>query len=702
MTSTPTTPGAGVPDDHDPAAHESGQGTSEPEAAEPEQHGADADDPARAEDPAPAEEPVRADDDANADLAEDPTDDPADEGAAGDRPAGDAAADHTSAEDPVEESAADGAPAEDAAAERPAAEDAVVERPGAEDAPAEDTAPDGDRTQPDLEGPAASAPERHGGHVLLGGRYELGDVLGTGATFTVYEARSTEEAAAGEAWPLVVKVLHPHLVDDDFSRAALAREVTASSQVVHPGVVAVLATGEDDVAGAVVPWTVMRRFPGTLLSDEAAGGGLPWQTALAVVADLLDGLAAVHAAGLVHRDIAPRNVIVDGHEDGTYGVGLLDLGLTAPAGGEGDGSTVSGSIIGMSPEQAKGQPLDARSDLYAVGALTYYAITGHAPFERAAAQDVLRAHVEAPVPAVSARKPVVPGAVDRIVARAMAKNPARRYADAATMAGAIRSLLQSFDGPGGRAVAAVPSGDPTLDLAQIGSDPTEKLDQVGGGTLRVGQLTGQATGELGTDGRTTVVGAYVPGGDGTSTEVLPPVLGTAGGSRPPVVPTPGLAPAPEPPPRRGRVVALVVAAVLVLGGGGLAVAGLLNGDWAQPPAEEATREASQRPKPSPSPSESSTDPVVPVAPDPEPDTTVPSPSATPSATPSAPDPEPTPEPSEETTEEPTEEPTEDPTTEPTEGASEEPTADPSPADPGSDDGAGGGTGGDAGAEDDSP
>ncbi|MBL0885394.1 serine/threonine-protein kinase [Myceligenerans indicum] len=676
MTSTPKAPGQGVPDDHEPDGTwpETSDPEREQEAAAPDSEG-----------DAVVDGDAGPDTDAGPDVDADAGSDGGAQAEAGTDAGGEGEDDRaaeteaeTQADDVEPEPADEPEPEPADEPESAAGADAVSGAGGDPGTAAGGGAGNDDghagpgsegeaRTQPDLGGPQAE-PERHGGHVVLGGRYELGDVLGTGATFTVYEARSIGETDAPDSWPLVVKVLHPHLVDDEFSRSALRREVAASERIDHPGVVKVLATGEDDVAGAVVPWTVMRRFPGALLSDAAAGGGLPWQFALEAVADLLDGLAAVHDAGFVHRDIAPRNVMMDRREDGTYGVGLLDLGLTAAAGGPGDGETVSGSIIGMSPEQAKGQPLDARSDLYAVGALTYYAITGHAPFERAAAQDVLRAHVEAPVPAVSARKPAVPGPVDRIVARAMAKNSLRRYPDAAAMAAALRALLAELGGSGGAAVAAVPSGDPTLDLAQIGSDPTEKLDQVGGGTLKVGQLSDEVAGES----RTTVVGAYVPRGGVASTEVLPPAArGAAAGGRPPLGPPPLADPAEEQPVRRGRVVALVVALVLVLGGGGLALAGVLTNGWARDPAAAITRDASKRPKPEPSatPSESATEPAVPYVPEPDPEPSEPSPSATPSASPSA-----TPS---DATEEPTDAPTDEPSDAPTGDPSGEPTGDPS-------------------------
>ncbi|GAA1850337.1 serine/threonine-protein kinase [Myceligenerans crystallogenes] len=711
MTITPKTPGEGEADDHEPGAARS---SNEPAAADQDQPAGEGEDAAAPEPAGSTDEPAAgtAGDPGNADAGPTPSD--ADDDAAG-------AADDSAADEAA--SAADATPAEragdlgaddDSGADgdgNPGADGAPeADGPGADGADADDAdgpGADGDRTQLDLSG-ATAEPERHGGHVTLGGRYELGDVLGTGATFTVYEARPIEDGDDGE-WPLVVKVLHPHLVHDEFSRASLQREVEASERFDHPGVVKVLATGEDDVAGAVVPWTVMRRFPGRLLSEAAAGGGLPWQTALEIVADLLDGVGAVHDAGLVHRDIAPRNVMVLEREDGTYGVGLLDLGLTAPGGGDGDGETVSGSIIGMSPEQAKGQPLDLRSDLYAVGALLYYTITGHAPYERAAAQDVLRAHVEAPVPAPSARKPLVPGSVDRIVARAMAKNPVRRYPDAAGMAATIRSLIVPRDRTAG---LPLPPG-PTEDIARPG-EPTERLDQVGGGTLRVGQIADDAAGH----GRTTVVGAYVPSDEAGATETLAPVPPAPGeaartgairavspGERPPVLPGPVPGPPGEEKPRRGRVVALAVAGVLVLGAGGVALASLLDGLGGTPqPSVSITKMASTQPKPSPSSSPSPDEsgdvyepPVVPEVSEPSVSAT-PSVSPSPSSSPSLsmePTDEATPSvgPSDEATpsSEPTDGVTGEPSAEPTDGASEpagEPSSEPS--------GGGGGGSGDDG------
>jgi hypothetical protein len=535
--------------------------------------------------------------------------------------------------------------------------------------------------------------EEPGGHVVLGGTYVLGEIVGTGGTYTVYETtrlqrpgtdaapEATDEPSVVEP-PLLVKVLHPHLIDDDHARASLAREVAASEQLDHPGVSKVLDSGEDEVAGATVPWIVTRRLPGTLLSEVAAGDGLPWPDALAVVAGLLEALTAVHAAGLVHRDVGPRNVVVDRRDDGTWSVGLLDLGLTAPAGGDGDGEQVNGSAAYMSPEQAQGRPLDARSDLYSVGALAYFALTGHAPYVRPTPADVLRAHVEAPVPAPSARRAAVPVAVDRFVARAMAKNPVRRFASADAMGSSLAGLLGASWLP----AAVQTAGDATQALDQV--DDPDRTAVVG-----VGAAAAAATAALADDqaemGRTRQLGPAVAD--------LPDEAGADPGE------DPG---APEDEDRRGffarpwGIALLVVLGLLVAGG--LAFALWPSDDTTEAPAPAV----SSSPSPSPTRSASPTPSVAPVLPD-EPEsrptptptpTRTPSASPTPSATPTPsqepssapeptatqteePDPAPEPEPTEtETTEpEPEPEPTETETTEPEPEPTEAAPSDPAPA-----------------------
>ncbi|PFG43556.1 serine/threonine-protein kinase [Isoptericola jiangsuensis] len=565
------------------------------------------------------------------------------------------------------------------------------------------------------------------GHVVIGGRYVLGDILGTGGTYTVYEASrlapdadapdvdaADPDAAAGDEptpadggaadeAPLLVKVLHPHLVDDSMARAALAREIAASEQVDHPGVVKVLDSGEDEVAGATVPWILTRRLPGPLLSDLAAGTGLAWPTALAVVAGLLDALAAVHTAGLVHRDVGPRNVVVDQHDDGTMTVGLLDLGLTAPGGGDGDGELVTGSAAYMSPEQAQGRPLDARSDLYSAGALAYFALTGHAPYERATPSDVLRAHVEAPVPAPSARRAAVPTSVDRFVARAMAKNPARRFATAGAMLSSLTPLLGVGAASATTLTPDVPEptlpGEPTQTLDQIAeNDPhrTAALGMAAAAAAAGAVAAAAATGDQAELQRTRQLGAVPAEGAAAATAPLDSpvsdeaaatavgatavgatVAGAAAGAT-----LPDGADGADGTPGRGRLsrrsrILLVVLAVLVAAAATAAVFWPRQDVDDTPPVPPATHSPSPTPSRSTSPTPTVA-PVEPTTPTTRPtETATPSPSPTPSETPS-PTASPTPSPTPTETSEPTSTPTPTRTAEPEPTPTDTETAEPEP------------------------
>ncbi len=323
--------------------------------------------------------------------------------------------------------------------------------------------------------------------VVLGGRYVLGDVLGTGTSATVYEASelfavepATTDCPAAAPRQLAAKVLHAHIAQDPDTRAAFVREARAAARVQHPGLVTVLDVGEEDIADETVVWIIMALAPGITLAEVVASQGLGLSNALVITSRVLDALAAVHAAGLVHRDLSPGNVMVEltGSGDSARQVGavtVLDLGLAGALGppavvgaSPADGSPAAagspadvgapvdrlpGSEVGspqlvtgtpryMSPEQARGLKVDARGDVYAVGALLYLMLTGHAPYERSDPAAVLRAHVQAPVPVPSARADV-PHTVDRLVSRAMAKNPDLRFRSAAEMRAAVDAVLRS-------------------------------------------------------------------------------------------------------------------------------------------------------------------------------------------------------------------------------------------------------------------
>jgi len=277
------------------------------------------------------------------------------------------------------------------------------------------------------------------------GRFELDGLLGSGATASVYSAHDT---TTGET--VAIKVLHPRLSGTAAERDAFFAEAAAAARVDHPGVPAVLGHGVDEGGGEPRAWIATSRAPGRTLArlvDE--DGPLDPRAALALAARLLDALAAVHAAGLVHRDVAPGNVVVAG--DGA--VSLLDFGLAdAPgrsvvggdvlrSGAPGSDGGVIGSVNYLSPEQALGAPVDERGDLYQAAGLLHFALTGRPPFPRATTAQTMAAHVSAPPPVPSALDSRIPQAADEIVVRGLMKQPESRYASAAEMAAAVRAVL---------------------------------------------------------------------------------------------------------------------------------------------------------------------------------------------------------------------------------------------------------------------
>lgn len=287
------------------------------------------------------------------------------------------------------------------------------------------------------------------------GRFAITGLLGSGATASVYSARDARTEAT-----VAVKVLHPHLSRTGTERDAFFAEAAAAGRIAHPGVPAVLGHGIDDDGGEPRAWIATSLAPGrTLARLVDADGPLEPGAALSLTARLLDALAAVHAAGLVHRDVAPGNVVVA--DDGA--VSLLDFGLAdapgRPATGadvlrSGGGRTPDDGVIGsvnyLSPEQALGAAVDERGDLYQVAGLLHFALTGRPPFPRATTAQIMAAHVSAPPPVPSALDSRIPAAVDELVVRGLTKDPAARPASATAMAADVRALLGEADpAPGG-------------------------------------------------------------------------------------------------------------------------------------------------------------------------------------------------------------------------------------------------------------
>ena len=260
---------------------------------------------------------------------------------------------------------------------------------------------------------------------LLGGRYEVGGRIGTGG---MADVRRGVDVRLGR--DVAVKVLRADLARDPAFQERFKREAQAAASLNDPSIVSVYDTGADDDG---VPFIVMEHVQGRTLREvlQQEGRLLP-QRALEVTADICVALSVAHAAGIVHRDIKPGNVMLT--RDGQ--VKVMDFGI-ARAAADTSAMTMTAAVIGtaayLSPEQARGEHVDARSDVYSTGCVLYELVTGAPPFVGDSPVAVAYQHVrEDPTPP-SAYDDELPPEVDAVVLKAMAKNPANRYQSADEM-----------------------------------------------------------------------------------------------------------------------------------------------------------------------------------------------------------------------------------------------------------------------------
>jgi beta-lactam-binding protein with PASTA domain/predicted Ser/Thr protein kinase len=289
---------------------------------------------------------------------------------------------------------------------------------------------------------------------LLGERYELGEVIGHGGMAEVHRGRDVRLGR-----DVAIKLLRADLSRDPAFEGRFRREAQSAAALNSPSIVAVYDTGEADIKGAPTPYIVMEYIDGRTLREVlAAEGHLLPQRALEITAAVCLALEQAHAAGIVHRDIKPANVMVTPSGE----VKVMDFGIARALTTSAATMTQTAAVVGtahyLSPEQARGEHVDSRSDVYSTGCLLYELLTGAPPFSGESAVAVAYQHVrEDPTPP-SMVEPDVPTSVDAIVLVAMAKNPANRYATAALMRADIERAMS------GQAVHAVPvvRGDDTI------------------------------------------------------------------------------------------------------------------------------------------------------------------------------------------------------------------------------------------------
>jgi hypothetical protein len=270
---------------------------------------------------------------------------------------------------------------------------------------------------------------------LVGG-FRVGAVLGRGATGVVHLAED------GDGQLVALKLLAPELTHDERFRQRFLRESQAAATLVHPHVVRTLAAGED----AGVLYLAMAYVDGIDLRDLLLReGALDPERAVRLVRQIGDALDAAHASGLVHRDVKPGNVLVAAGPTGDHAY-VCDFGLARHVSSvgslTGDRGFV-GTIDYVAPEQIRGETLDARADVYALGCVLFECLAGERPFERDSELAVVYAHLNEAPSRVTEMRPELPPAFDEVIATALAKEPDDRYV---TAGGLGRAALDALHG----------------------------------------------------------------------------------------------------------------------------------------------------------------------------------------------------------------------------------------------------------------
>ncbi|MFJ8147597.1 protein kinase [Streptomyces sp. NPDC096094] len=316
---------------------------------------------------------------------------------------------------------------------------------------------------------------RYAGRALAGGRYQLRDLLGEGGMASVHLAYDSVLDRQ-----VAIKTLHTELGREQAFRERFRREAQAVAKLTHTNIVSVFDTGEDDLGGMTTPYIVMEYVEGRPLGsvldeDVRQQGAMPADKALKITADVLAALEISHEMGLVHRDIKPGNVMMT--KRGV--VKVMDFGIARAMQSGVTSMTQTGMVVGtpqyLSPEQALGRGVDARSDLYSVGIMLFQLVTGRLPFDADSPLAIAYAHVQEEPVAPSSVNRALPPAVDALVARALKKNPNERFPSAEAMRDECLRVAASFQ-------AAPPSivpGAHASSGAGVGSAVFPPVDQSG-------------------------------------------------------------------------------------------------------------------------------------------------------------------------------------------------------------------------------
>jgi len=267
----------------------------------------------------------------------------------------------------------------------------------------------------------------------LGDRYDVGQVIGRGGMAEVYEGTDRRLNRR-----VAIKVLRPDLARDPMFQERFRREAQSAAGLNHPNIVAIYDTGEDLISDGVnqvsIPYIVMEYVDGVTLRQMLNNGPriLP-ERALEVIAGVLAALDYAHRHGIVHRDIKPANIMINSHGDAK----VMDFGIARAMSDAATSVTATSAVMGtaqyLSPEQARGESVDARSDIYSTGCVLYELLTSGPPFNGESPVSIAYQHVNETPKLPSSVDPSIPTTLDAITLTALAKSPASRYQTAAEM-----------------------------------------------------------------------------------------------------------------------------------------------------------------------------------------------------------------------------------------------------------------------------
>ena len=262
---------------------------------------------------------------------------------------------------------------------------------------------------------------------LIAGRYRIGQLVGRGGMAEVYEGYDTRLGRT-----VAIKLLKSDLANDANFEAKFRQEAQASARMAHPSIVRIYDAGEEETTDAngnqvKTPFIIMELVKGRLLRDIVHEGKVEVARAVKFVTGILSALEVSHRSGVIHRDIKPANVMV-GENDS---VKVMDFGIARAVSDNSATQAATAGIVGtaqyFSPEQARGDAVDARTDLYSTGVILYELLAGRPPFKGESAVSVAYQHVSEEAPHPSSHNSAVSGELDAVVARAMAKDRDERY-----------------------------------------------------------------------------------------------------------------------------------------------------------------------------------------------------------------------------------------------------------------------------------